>query len=60
MAKIVFTLLWAGVVVAVNSVLDDVTWAQYLALFVLGGMYAFTVNKVPGIRGGSAQEGPEA
>ncbi|MFC5246138.1 hypothetical protein [Streptomyces nigrescens] len=60
MAKIVFTLLWAGVVIAVNRVLDDVTWAQYLALFVLAGTYAFTVDKVPGSRNKSAQEGPEA
>ncbi|GAA2296998.1 hypothetical protein OHT20_18435 [Streptomyces caniferus] len=60
MAKIAFTLLWAGVVIAVNRALDDVIWAQYLALFVLGGIYAFTVNKVPGPRGKSAHEGPEA
>lgn len=60
MAKIAFTLLWAGVVIAVNRALDDTIWAQYLALFVLGGIYAFTVNKVPGPRGKSAQGGPEA
>ncbi|MFF8786508.1 hypothetical protein [Streptomyces sp. NPDC015125] len=59
MAKIVFTVLWAGVVIAVNRVLDDVTWAQYLAIFALGGIYAFTVNKVPGPRGKSTREGSE-
>ncbi|MFC9235814.1 hypothetical protein ACFTZK_05020 [Streptomyces decoyicus] len=58
MAKIVFTVLWAGVVIAVNSVLDGDTWAQYLSTFVLGGIYAFTVDKVPGPRGKRTQEGP--
>ncbi|MCX4640848.1 hypothetical protein HEP86_21505 [Streptomyces sp. RPA4-5] len=57
---VAFTVLWAGVVAVVNRALDDVTWAQYLAIFALGGVYAFTVNKVPGVRGKRAQEGPEA
>ncbi|KOG49698.1 hypothetical protein [Streptomyces decoyicus] len=57
MGKIVFTVLWAGVVIAVNSVLDDFIWAQYLSTFALGGIYAFTVDKVPGPRGKSPQEG---
>ncbi|WP_327704010.1 hypothetical protein [Streptomyces decoyicus] len=58
MAKIVFTVLWAGVVIAVNSMLDDFIWAEYLSTFALGGIYAFTVDKVPGPRGKSTQEGP--
>ncbi|MFC6064874.1 hypothetical protein [Streptomyces ochraceiscleroticus] len=59
MAKIVFTLLWAGVLIAVNKLLDDVTWAQYLATFVLAGMYAFAVTKVPGARSKGTQESSE-
>ncbi|MFH8571662.1 hypothetical protein [Streptomyces sp. NPDC017993] len=59
MAKIVFTLLWAGLLIAVNRALDDVTWAQYLATFALAGMYAFGINKVPGGRGKGTQEGAE-
>ncbi|MFC9229518.1 hypothetical protein ACFTZI_11215 [Streptomyces decoyicus] len=58
MAKIVFTVLWAGVVIAVNSVLNGDIWAQYLSTFVLGGIYAFTVDKVPGPGGKRPQEGP--
>ncbi|MEU9483059.1 hypothetical protein AB0K49_30990 [Streptomyces decoyicus] len=57
MAKIVFTVLWAGVVIAVNSVLDGFIWVEYLSTFALGAIYAFTVDKVPGPRGKSTQEG---
>ncbi|MER0481420.1 hypothetical protein ABR737_24285 [Streptomyces sp. Edi2] len=57
MGKIVFTVLWAGVLLAVDRVLEGFTWAQYLAIFVLAGIYAFTVDKVPGPRGKSPREG---
>ncbi|MFE1171019.1 hypothetical protein [Streptomyces sp. NPDC058773] len=59
MAKIAFTLLWAGVLIAASRALDDVTWAQYLTLFVLAGVYACTVDKLPGSRDRSARERPE-
>ncbi|MEU8681212.1 hypothetical protein [Streptomyces sp. NPDC048611] len=57
-AKVAFTVLWAGVLMAVDSFLDGFTWAQYLAIFVLAGLYAFTVDKLPVSRGKSAREGP--
>ncbi|MFG2895353.1 hypothetical protein [Streptomyces sp. NPDC048248] len=59
MAKIVFTVFWAGLLIAANRVLVEVTWAQYLATFVLAGMYAYAINKMPGGRGKSVQEGSE-
>lgn len=46
MAKVVFTLLWAGVLIAANKSLDNITWAQYLATFLLGGIYAVALSKV--------------
>ncbi|MFD7499461.1 hypothetical protein [Streptomyces sp. NPDC059850] len=57
MAKIVFTLLWAGVLIAASRALDDVAWAQYLAIFALGGLYAFAINKVPDMRSKNTREG---
>ncbi|MGW8556246.1 hypothetical protein [Streptomyces tubercidicus] len=54
MAKIAFTVLWAGVLMVVDRALDGVIWAQYLAIFALGGIYAFTVNKLPERRNKSA------
>ena len=59
MAKIVFTIFWAGLLIAANRVLDEITWAQYLATFVLAGMYAYAINKMPGDRGKSARQASE-
>ncbi|MDT0461111.1 hypothetical protein RM550_36315 [Streptomyces sp. DSM 41527] len=56
MGKIAFTVLWAGVLIAVNRVLEHAIWAQYLSIFALAGIYAFTVDKVPGPRGKSSRE----
>ncbi|MFE1762908.1 hypothetical protein ACWDBF_04700 [Streptomyces angustmyceticus] len=51
MAKMAFTVLWAGVVIVADRVLDGAIWAQYLAMLLLAGIFAFTVDKVPGPRG---------
>ncbi|WP_407551051.1 hypothetical protein QOM21_17030 [Streptomyces sp. Pv4-95] len=59
MAKIAFTVFWAGLLIVVNKVLDEATWAQYLATFVLAGMYAYAIGKMPGGNGKSVQEGSE-
>ncbi|MEU4728704.1 hypothetical protein [Streptomyces sp. NPDC023588] len=57
MAKIVFTLLWVGVLIVANRALDDITWAQYLATFLLGGAYALALSKVKILRGNQTLEG---
>ncbi|MFJ3883364.1 hypothetical protein ACIPW5_38695 [Streptomyces sp. NPDC090077] len=56
MVKIAFTALWAGVVVLVNWVLDGSMWGQYLATFLLAGIYAFTLGKVDSLRGKKVDE----
>ncbi|MER5773290.1 hypothetical protein ABT144_03135 [Streptomyces sp. NPDC002039] len=57
MAKIVFTVLWVAVLVLANRSLHDTAWAQYLATFLLGGLYALAVGKVGMLRTGSRSEG---
>lgn len=57
MAKIVFTVLWVAVLVLVNRSLHDTVWAQYLATFLLGGLYALALSKVGILRAGSRPEG---
>ncbi|MEU9164299.1 hypothetical protein AB0D29_29020 [Streptomyces sp. NPDC048424] len=56
MAKIVFTLVWGVVLVMTNRALEDATWAQYLATFLLGGIYALALSKVKILRGGITPE----
>ncbi|MFD3682300.1 hypothetical protein [Streptomyces sp. NPDC058613] len=57
MAKIAFTLLWVVALVLANRILEDVVWAQYLATFVLGGIYALALSKVKILRTGRSPEG---
>lgn len=45
MAKVLITLVWAGVLVLANKMLDSAQWAQYVATFALGGIYAFIMSK---------------
>uniref|UniRef100_A0AAU2V6L9 Holin n=1 Tax=Streptomyces sp. NBC_00003 TaxID=2903608 RepID=A0AAU2V6L9_9ACTN len=59
MAKIALTLLWATVCIAANKALDDVTWAHFLATFILAGVYAYVIDKVPDGRGKGSKEGSE-
>ncbi|MEU5810410.1 hypothetical protein [Streptomyces sp. NPDC047718] len=56
MAKTVFTILWAALLIVVNQVLHDNIWAQYAATFLLGGCYALAFAKVKFLRGGKARE----
>ncbi|MFF9980908.1 hypothetical protein [Streptomyces erythrochromogenes] len=56
MAKIAFTLAWGVVLVVTNRALQDVTWAQYVATFLLGGAYALTLSKARFLHGGNAAE----
>ncbi|MEV7510665.1 hypothetical protein ACIPRL_34235 [Streptomyces sp. NPDC090085] len=51
MTKIAFTLAWGVILVATNRALQDATWAQYVATFILGGAYALALSKVPFLRG---------
>jgi hypothetical protein len=44
-AKVILTLVWAAVLVLANMALDS-AWAQYVATFALGGIYAFAMSKV--------------
>lgn len=46
MAKIIVTLVWAAVLVVVNKLLIDIEWAQYVATFLLGGVYVLLMNKM--------------
>ncbi|MFG2295453.1 hypothetical protein [Streptomyces sp. NPDC048603] len=59
MARIVFTLAWAGLLIAANKALDDVVWAQYLATFALGGLYAIALTRVDFLRAGKARQAAE-
>ncbi|MFK0253124.1 hypothetical protein [Streptomyces sp. NPDC090445] len=52
MAKMVFTILWATALIAVNQVLHGDTWGQYLATFLFGGFYALALSKADFRRGG--------
>ena len=45
MAKVLITLVWAGVLVLANKLLDSMQWAQYVATFVLAGIYALIMSK---------------
>ncbi len=56
MAKIAFTLAWGITLVVTNRALQDVTWAQYVATFLLGGAYALALSKVRFLHGGNAAE----
>ncbi|MFD0268834.1 hypothetical protein ACFVGY_20030 [Streptomyces sp. NPDC127106] len=56
MAKIVFTLLWAAVLIVVNQVLHGNVWGQYLSTFLLGGIYALALAKVEFLRGKKVDE----
>ncbi len=55
MVKIAFTLVWAGILIAANRALDDVTWAQYLATFALGGIYALALSRLSLFRENAAK-----
>ncbi|MGW3060486.1 hypothetical protein ACWC98_31780 [Streptomyces goshikiensis] len=57
MAKIVFAFLWVAMLVIVNRALDGITWAQYSATFLLGGLCAILLGKMEILRGGPAPEG---
>ncbi|MFI1285326.1 hypothetical protein ACH4U5_32005 [Streptomyces sp. NPDC020858] len=59
MAKIAFTLVWGVVLVMTNRALQDATWAQYLATFILGGIYALALSKVRILHGGNISEEPK-
>ncbi|MGW2990070.1 hypothetical protein [Streptomyces goshikiensis] len=59
MAKIAFTFLWVTILVIVNKALDDITWAQYVATFLLGGLYAILLSKVKVLNGKPASEEPK-
>ncbi|MGW0749491.1 hypothetical protein [Streptomyces sp. NPDC002587] len=59
MAKIAFTLVWGVVLVMINRAFQDVTWAQYLATFLMGGVYALALAKVRILRGGSISKEPK-
>ncbi|MEU4358406.1 hypothetical protein ACFYNW_22390 [Streptomyces virginiae] len=59
MAKIAFTLVWGVVLVTTNRVLQDTTWAQYAATFILGGAYALALSKLKFLQGGSVPEEPK-
>ncbi|MEU6312740.1 hypothetical protein [Streptomyces sp. NPDC047014] len=56
MAKIAFTLAWVVVLVVTNRALQDHTWAQYAATFILGGAYALALSKVSFLRGVDSPE----
>ncbi|MFD6972406.1 hypothetical protein [Streptomyces sp. NPDC059979] len=59
MAKIAFTLVWGVALVMTNRALQDTTWAQYLATFILGGIYALALSKVGILSGGKTAEEPK-
>ncbi|THA79941.1 hypothetical protein [Streptomyces sp. A0592] len=56
MAKIAFTLAWGVVLVLANRALHDVTWAQYVATFLLAGACALALSKARFLRGGKAAD----
>ncbi|MFB8397992.1 hypothetical protein [Streptomyces yangpuensis] len=56
MAKIAFTLAWGVALVVTNRALQDATWAQYVATFLLGGAYALALSKVRFLHKGNATE----
>ncbi|MEU1312106.1 hypothetical protein ABZ419_24855 [Streptomyces cinnamoneus] len=46
MTKIIVTLAWAAVLVGANKLLSEIDWAQYVAIFLLGGVYALLMSKL--------------
>lgn len=55
-AKIIITLVWAACLILVNKALSDVTWAQYVATFVMAGAYSLLLSKMPSARSRTQHE----
>ncbi|MEN8652552.1 hypothetical protein ABCR94_18595 [Streptomyces sp. 21So2-11] len=45
-AKIIVTLVWAACLILLNRALVDITWAQYVATFVMAGIYSLVLSKM--------------
>ncbi|MEJ8639775.1 hypothetical protein [Streptomyces sp. MS2.AVA.5] len=54
-AKILVTLVWAACLILLNKALSDVTWAQYVATFVMAGLYSLVLSKMTGSRNQTQQ-----
>ncbi|MFE0254398.1 hypothetical protein [Streptomyces sp. NPDC059010] len=59
MAKILITLVWAGVLVLANKLLDSTQWAQYVVTFALAGIYAFIMSKAGSSRSQDSKSASE-